>query len=163
LEVQIEIMPPDPPNGEVGATVTVDGGTSPYSYLWSTGDTTATVDDLGEGMYSVTVTDENGCSAADTVVVVSAEETQVLLQKALIYPNPSSGLLILDLHLAVPADLDVELFNNLGQRTAFMRKPKLLREKVEWDLSTLPAGAYWLIIRAEGIRVLMQKVILMRG
>ena len=38
-------------------------GTPPYMYIWSTGDTTKKINDLGPGTYTVTVTDANGCSA----------------------------------------------------------------------------------------------------
>lgn len=44
------------------ASVSVNGGTSPYSYLWSTSDTTASIANLTAGNYSVTVTDANGCT-----------------------------------------------------------------------------------------------------
>ena len=36
-------------------------GVSPYSYLWSNGQTTQTISNLATGYYSVTVTDANGC------------------------------------------------------------------------------------------------------
>ncbi len=50
--------------GETGRlTVTLSGmGAPPYSILWSTGDTTETIENLNEGYYSVTVTDAVGCS-----------------------------------------------------------------------------------------------------
>lgn len=41
--------------------VSVLGGTSPYSLLWSTGDTTSLVRKLFPGLYSLTVTDGAGC------------------------------------------------------------------------------------------------------
>jgi gliding motility-associated-like protein len=46
-------------NGSV--TVTGTGGTSPYSYVWSTGDSIATIDSLSAATYTVTATDFNNC------------------------------------------------------------------------------------------------------
>ncbi len=43
------------------ASVTVSGGVTPYSYLWNTGHTTQSVTNRPAGVYSVTVTDKNGC------------------------------------------------------------------------------------------------------
>ncbi len=45
------------------ATATPAGGTPGYTYLWNTGDTTATIENLLPGTYTVTVTDANGCTA----------------------------------------------------------------------------------------------------
>jgi hypothetical protein len=44
------------------ATVTVGGGTLPYTYVWSTGGTTQSISGLAIGIYNVTVTDGNGCT-----------------------------------------------------------------------------------------------------
>ena len=51
------------PNGT--ATVVVMGGTSNFTYLWSdmNGQNTVTATGLNGGIYTVTVTDENGCTA----------------------------------------------------------------------------------------------------
>ncbi len=51
------------------ATAGVSGGTTPYTYLWSDGQTTATATNLTAGNYSVTVTDNVGCSALDNVTI----------------------------------------------------------------------------------------------
>ncbi len=48
------------------ATVWVSGGTAPYTYSWSNGQTTATATGLGGGSYTVTVTDANGCQVSGT-------------------------------------------------------------------------------------------------
>lgn len=45
------------------------GGVSPLSYVWSTGDTTQTLQNLAIGMYSVTVYDANGCQQSDDMMV----------------------------------------------------------------------------------------------
>ncbi len=42
-------------------TIGVDGGTPPYRFEWSTGDTSQVVHSLGPGTYSVTVHDGGGC------------------------------------------------------------------------------------------------------
>lgn len=42
-------------------TVQTAGGTQPYSWTWSTGEFTQNVQDLSPGMYSLTITDANGC------------------------------------------------------------------------------------------------------
>jgi hypothetical protein len=45
------------------------GGTPPYTYSWSNGGTGATVINLAAGTYTVLVTDTNGCTASDSVVI----------------------------------------------------------------------------------------------
>ena len=51
------------------ATIVPDGGLAPYSYLWSNGDTTATITGLVAGTYTVTVTDANECTATGSVTI----------------------------------------------------------------------------------------------
>jgi hypothetical protein len=51
------------------ATATPSGGTSPYTYSWNTGDTTATINNVPAGNYTVTVTDSVGCSATQIVSI----------------------------------------------------------------------------------------------
>jgi hypothetical protein len=55
------------------ASVTPTGGTTPYSYLWSNGSTSASATNLGAGSYTVTVTDANGCSIVKTVTLTQPE------------------------------------------------------------------------------------------
>lgn len=43
-------------------TYTVEGGVLPYTYLWSTGATTAQLTGLPAGIYDVSVTDAQGCT-----------------------------------------------------------------------------------------------------
>ncbi|NDB81050.1 hypothetical protein EB155_14415, partial [archaeon] len=58
-------------NGDGGATVSASGGTAPYTYSWATNPvkTTATVSGLAAGNYSVTATDNNGCSSTQGVTI----------------------------------------------------------------------------------------------
>jgi hypothetical protein len=49
-------------NGKI-CVVTVNGGTMPYKYTWNNGDTTACLNNIAAGTYSVVVTDANSCTA----------------------------------------------------------------------------------------------------
>ncbi|HEX2899720.1 MAG TPA: T9SS type A sorting domain-containing protein, partial [Bacteroidia bacterium] len=51
------------------ATANVTGGTAPYTYLWSNGQTTSTATGLAVGSYSVTVTDASNCTQTGSVTV----------------------------------------------------------------------------------------------
>ena len=64
-------------NGVV--TATPAGGSAPYTYLWSNGQTGAVVANLFAGTYIVTATDANGCSATDTVQVVNPPQLTAII------------------------------------------------------------------------------------
>ncbi len=51
------------------AAASPSGGTPDYTYIWSNNTTTATIIGLAPGSYTVTVTDANGCTGAQTVSV----------------------------------------------------------------------------------------------
>ena len=51
------------------ATSSITGGTMPYAYLWSDGQTTATATSLATGFYNLTVTDGAGCSHVSSVTI----------------------------------------------------------------------------------------------
>jgi gliding motility-associated-like protein len=54
-------------NGEVD--LTVSGGASPYSFVWSNSEVTEDITNLAAEEYIVTITDINGCQLIDTALV----------------------------------------------------------------------------------------------
>jgi len=67
-------------NGAIDGSIniSVSGGTSAFSYSWSTGETTNSINSLGAGLYSVLVTDTNGCVVVDSVLLVEPPVITVL-------------------------------------------------------------------------------------
>ena len=65
LELVVESLINVDCKGEATGSIalTIGGGIEPYDIEWDNGDTTATIDSLVAGTYSVTVTDQNGCTA----------------------------------------------------------------------------------------------------
>jgi gliding motility-associated-like protein/uncharacterized repeat protein (TIGR01451 family) len=57
--------------GDTTASVSIGlaGGTVPYAFAWSNGDTTQNISNLGAGTYDVTVTDSNGCQLAQSFTI----------------------------------------------------------------------------------------------
>ncbi|MFM1876848.1 MAG: hypothetical protein RL266_2585, partial [Bacteroidota bacterium] len=55
--------------GNGTANLTVNGGTPPYSFLWSTGSTLEDPTDLVAGNNTVTITDANQCTATESIVL----------------------------------------------------------------------------------------------
>ncbi len=65
----------DPRSGRIN--MIVSGGTEPYSYRWSNGETSSALNDVLPGTYVVTVTDANGCQATGTYSVQQPEPLQI--------------------------------------------------------------------------------------
>jgi gliding motility-associated-like protein len=70
--------------------VSVNGGTAPYSFNWDNSDTTAIIQNLSVGSYSLTITDANGCQI--TVPKVNILEPPQLSYEATIEDVSCHGL-----------------------------------------------------------------------
>ncbi|UTW67775.1 T9SS type A sorting domain-containing protein [bacterium SCSIO 12643] len=71
-------------DGEAMASAT--GGTSPYTYAWSNGATSATMSSVAAGNYSVTVTDNGGLTSTSSVTIT---EPAVLVAATVVDSNIS--------------------------------------------------------------------------
>lgn len=71
------------------ATANAAGGLQPYSYLWTDGNaqTTQVASGLSAGDYTVTITDDNGCSVSATATIAEPE----MLSLSAVVTNPCSG------------------------------------------------------------------------
>ncbi len=63
--------------GTGSASVTVNGGTAPYRYMWNNGDTLTNNYNLKAATYIITVTDINGCSTFAPAIVSNANGPKI--------------------------------------------------------------------------------------
>ncbi len=115
--------------------LTVSGGTSPYSFTWSTGATTKDLAPLASGTYTVTVSGANGCSAVRTYVVQENTVTPTISatptpNTSCLAPNGSINLGVL------PTNLTYTYQWSSGQTTP--------------NLTQLPPGDYTVTVNGGG-------------
>ncbi|GHT67207.1 hypothetical protein AGMMS50239_29970 [Bacteroidia bacterium] len=70
-------------NGSIITRIT--GGTAPYTYRWSTGETTKDSRNIGAGVYTVVVTDKDGCSFSESFELKDPEPVKVDLGEDLTF------------------------------------------------------------------------------
>ena len=73
------------------ASSNVSGGTPGYTYSWSNSGTSASITGLSGGNFTVTVTDANGCSDTQTVMVASSNNLNSTLTQTNIQCNGGSA------------------------------------------------------------------------
>ena len=70
-------------------SVTISGGTGPFTYLWSNGLTASSISALSAGGYLCTVTDANGCSTSTNILLT--EPTSISLGTTVTPPTCFGG------------------------------------------------------------------------
>jgi hypothetical protein len=102
-------------NTSVNLDLLVQGGTAPYSYSWSNGETNEDVFGVTtEGVYEVNVTDANGCQLnIGTYVAMEAASIEEVTSTFEVYPNPNNGNGTITWNNAEVTDITI--MNSAGQ------------------------------------------------
>jgi hypothetical protein len=80
--------------GQNGLLIASASGNAPFMYLWSTGDTTSTINPSGPGTYCVTATDASGCEASNCYTLESNEPDNYSIS-GFIFPEDSTEFIAL--------------------------------------------------------------------
>ncbi len=142
-------------NGAVNI-LQINGGVPPFQFLWSTGATTQSLQNVPAGDYFVTITDGLGCNHVFGYEVfglfTSAFEADGALAAATLYPNPvqAGQMLSLSLEMLTAGEVTVIIFSPEGKivgREVFqISQGQHLRELKAPDVS----GFYFLQIQMDG-------------
>jgi gliding motility-associated-like protein len=106
---------PDTPDGEIRTAVTGGISAGGYSYLWSDSSTLSVLYYVPQGLYSVTVTDMNGCTASGDVRLNAVNEVCLIIPEA-ISPNEDGHNEYWNIgNIDLYPDVIITIYNRWGQ------------------------------------------------
>jgi len=133
---------------------TITPGSNFSVYRWSNSATTSSIQVSTTNSYFVTVTDANGCTGSDEVFVeveiCSGTNTPGVTGSINVFPNPSEGLVNLEMKQFAPGNYLMTIFNAQGQLN--MTNPMEIstdQQLIQLDLSSYPKGAYIIKVASE--------------
>jgi hypothetical protein len=141
----------------LGTDVSITGGSPDYQYLWKDDEdheyNTPTISITEAGSYFLTVTDENHCSAIDSVHIsrYTAIDNHESVSGFLIFPNPSSGVVNITVKNAENPVI-LEIVSDEG-RVVYEQNLEISSQDFTGmiDLTGLDAGTYYIrLIRTGG-------------
>ncbi|MCZ2102115.1 MAG: T9SS type A sorting domain-containing protein [Chitinophagales bacterium] len=124
-----------------GLTVSVQGGTAPYTYIWSSGETTASIDPQDPGTYIVTITDALGCTSTATYDFTVSTQDELSDLSVILYPNPVKNMLEIELQ-KVTSETTIAMYDMHGK--LILQQKDHGSTYVKIDLTAFASGAYFL-------------------
>lgn len=148
-------------DGSIGLDVLA--GLAPFTYKWSNDATTKGIRNLEAGTYQVTVSDAIGCSETIEIQVgrtVAVQDIDALVSINLA-PNPSSGHATLFLTFQQTQEVEVLIFNTIGQLVQSFPKQQMKEGQYELQLNDSPEGLYFVQVAVNG-QVHTQRLLLVK-
>ena len=125
-----------------GNTLILDAGSGFTSYVWQDASIASTFTVNSAGTYSVSVTDANGCSASDTVLVTSCLGLEELdFANIKVYPNPTIGKTTISLGKEMK-EVSIKVVSVLGQVVILEEFTNV--NEFEINLKHFDSGVYYL-------------------
>jgi len=149
-------------NGSIDITLNGDG--TGLSFNWDKdGVSFATTEDLSnlsKGIYTLKITDGNGCTFGPYVYNLTTSGYDKVLESALkVYPNPVQNVLTLE-YDGKESKMNIQIVDGLG-RKIITKDINLVNGKVQVATSTLTNGAYRMIIN-DGTRVAVKQFVVIK-
>ena len=144
----------------VGGTVSFSSaGSGATSYVWDFGDGNSSTQSnpshtySSSGIFVVTLTGTlNGCTSTSQITInvggVDIEEDNFEASLSL-QPNPNNGIFGVSMNFSKVQDVNLELFNSVGQIILTKKLSKISNSTINFSLADYSPGVYYITIRAE--------------
>jgi hypothetical protein len=127
------------------ATATASGGALPYTYVWSNGDSTASIDSLAAATYYVTVTDNNGCVVVDSATIVTGiNSLSSFISDVSLFPNPANESLTVSVQTANTLKIQLRVTDVTGKIMYAREQTVKGKMNQQLDLTPYASGVYFL-------------------
>ena len=131
------------------ATVTADAGTPGYTYLWSNGTTTDSINNVPVGTYTVTVTDAYGCSTTASITLTVGEAF-----------NPSASVTNVNCFGGSNGTITITNANGTAPFTFSQDSGAFLTGTLPYSFNNLSAGTYEIAVKdANGCTGFITKIV----
>ncbi len=142
------------------SVASVGGGTAPFSFAWSNGQSGNVATNLTDGDFSITVTDANGCTTVQTDhCTVSAVSDIPKLAHFSLAPNPSDGRVQVQAVFLENVEMSIAIYDAYG-KNLLSKVSKGLTLNLAADLTAYPPGLYFVILQSDGRIAVAQLVVL---
>lgn len=137
---------------------TIESGISNVNYLWSTNETTSSITVNTPGEYWLTVTNDYGCEASDTITltVTSVQVIPGTSTVVSVFPNPADQWITVNIEAKVLAKFRIELISPSGQKVYSHTTEQNQSFTHRIDVTQFASGVYilrvlsgeeWIIVR----------------
>jgi len=133
----VPVLTADQTNASCGSSdgsieLTIIGGVSPYTFLWSNNTTTQNINSISAGNYSVTVTDFAGCEVTGQFVITNGDAPNITFTQTNATCNTANG------------SIDISVANGSGNYDFLWTGPGVI--PTDEDQNALIAGEYNVIV-----------------
>ena len=150
LAINVESITNETLDNQDGAIdITPAGGVGNYAYYWTneTGEFISDEQDLFDlsaGNYMVEITDGNGCIEQHTFTVQSVVSVfdHEMARKIKLYPNPTTGLVTMELEDLFAQEANISVFDITGKTAYSQQWAKIVSGKYQFDMTGAATGIY---------------------
>ena len=135
-----------------GSSIIVDA----VNYVYATGGFSGTNDfDPSSGIFNLTSAGASDISVAAIKQVASSGIEEFIGDKVTIYPNPTHGIINLELGMRNESNLQIQVLNSLGQ--VVMEETQI--QHSQFNIQHLPDGLYFVKVMSKNTIIASQKII----